>query len=219
MRLKLVLIVLLSLSTTGCMDLVVRMELKQDGSLHSTMNLEMQEQTYQRLIMMAPTFGADASVIEKENIENYLQPYQGRLKHYYNQNEQGVRKIQFETQAARGVALLQGFKEDMMTLRQKEGHYEWAFLESKIIKQMAGEDGSLLQQQLLLMRPFLNGLNWKIDMVVPEIMATNLAQIDQNTARLAFDFDEAAKDKSNAELAKVLYEFLKPKHIYLKGLK
>jgi len=213
------LIVLICLVTTGCMDLVIRMEVKKDGSAKSTIRMEMLDQSYQQMAVMAQTAGTDISILEKDKMVAYLSQYQGTLDQYQNVVEDGVRKIHIVASVPQGRQWINGLADDSMLIKREGDHWAWTFLDSEMGRSMASMDQNLIEQQLVTLAPTFAGLNWKIDMVVPEILDTNMEKVDGKTARFTLNFDRDIAEKSGAEAADAFRNFLTPKWVKFKGMK
>lgn len=213
------LIVLICLGMTGCMDLVIRMEVLKDGSAKSTIKMEMLDQSYQQLAVMAQSSGTDISILEKDKMESYLAQYGGTLEAYKNAVEDGVRKIHIVASVPQGKQWINGLADDSMQIKRDGDLWAWTFLDSEMGRNMASMDQNLVEQQLVMLAPTFAGLNWKIDMVVPELVETNLEKVDGKTARFTLDFDRDIAEKSGEEAANAFRKFLEPKWVKFKGMK
>lgn len=212
-------LILMCLCMNGCMDLVIRMEVRKDGSVSGLIKMEMLEQSYQQMAIMAKTAGTDISILEKEKMEKYLEEYDGKLNKYENSVVDGFRKIYIETDVKQGKAWINGLADDSMIIKKEGDHWAWVFLDSDMGRSMASMDPNLVEQQIAMMAPTLAGLKWKIDMVVPEIVDTNLQKVDGHTARFEIDFDQDVAEKPGPEAAKAMIRMMEPKWVHFKGLK
>lgn len=212
-------LVLTCLGINGCMDLAVRLEVKPNGAVNGSIQLEMLDQSYSQLSAMASSMGTDISLLDRETLEKHLADYDGTLKSYQNTVEEGVRKVHMEAHVKKGQEWLNSLADGTFSLKKDTDSWQMIFLDSELGKTMSTMDKGLVEQQLAMVMPMMSGLNWKVEMVVPALLDTNMEKVDGSTARFLFNFDQEMADKEPAQAVEAFLGFLQPKWVRFNGMK
>lgn len=220
MRKMPLIIALLALACTGCLDLRVKMDVKANKAGSFEFRLELLDQMYQLIQVQGKQAGLDLSMIDKEPLKALVTENNGKLKRYNNVVENGVRKIDFNVTFADTQKLLDKVGGNMLVMSEEdEGTWKLSFADTEYGASFADMSPELLEQQISGFLPLMKGMRMSLELSVPELVETNLKQGQNGALIYDLDFDRDIADKQGKEAVDAFRGLLNPKYVTFKGIK
>jgi len=204
MKRLLVPILVLAVSMTGCMDVVMDIDIKKDWSGDIEAVIKMRE----FMVQMAEQSGEDLGISEAA-LRKELEKAGGRLNSYESRVEGEYRVTEFDT----WYPDLRPSSDDMMTFTQEGDVAIWRFNGDQ---SDLGEDLEQMRESFAMLEPMLAGVKLDIRVTVPELISTNMEKVDANTLRYFVDLDALLADKTTEEKLEALKGLMRPKEVRFK---
>ena len=203
---------------TGCMDLQIKMTLKDDWTTTAYMRVEMLDQMFELLKMQIQQSGESADFLNEASLREKIEGDGGKLVKYVNEVDEGIRSLEIEMWFPNAQTLVEKAGQGQFTLKQDNDEWILSMMDTDIAASFKDLDQQQLIQQMEGMTPMLAGLKLDINLIVPELVSTNLPKSDKTSATYSLNYDGDISGKSGEEAINAFRGFLSPKWVRFKGV-
>ena len=218
-------VLVLAFVLNGCMDLQVKMKLKNDWSGTASFELVMLDQMYQMIKMQVQQSGQDVFLLADDedraraSLASSLEAEDARLTKFVNKVEDGVRTVSVEVAFKNGKNLIrENAAGGLLALTQEGDAWRLSFMDMEPNAAFQGMGQEELEQSLAMMEPMMAGLKMHFEISVPEVLETNMKG-GSGAAAFTLSFDDDVAGKSGKPAADAFQKMMSPKWVKFKGMK
>lgn len=210
---KLIGALFLGLTLTSCMDLDMQFKVGSKGNGELEMRLRMLEQMYH--MMRQPQEqqnGIQSSLFDEAKLAALAQDHGGKLWRYRNDIKDGFRNIEVYVVFPDAKALIEATSEGQISLTKSDDVWTWSWMDHEAMVAFDKMDNALVNQQIEMLRPSLNGMKVRLEVIAPKIVDSNMAR-SGNGVRFDFDFERDIGQNGGNQAANAFKQLLQRKWV------